>query len=273
MSTKPQKARITLVGCGKMGGALLRGWVDSHMIESAIVIDPHQASDLFSDNKAIEFLNTPPKSYDKGSDLLIIAVKPQILHESGKEIAKTLPISVPILSIAAGQNLTSLGNIFGSSRPIIRTMPNTPASIGKGMSVCVSNANTSSAQKQLAQMLLETSGKVEWIEEESLMDAVTALSGSGPAYVFYLIEMLEKSGIELGLPPEMARILSRQTVIGSAALAEHDPDIPASVLRENVTSPGGTTEAALRVLMDGRAQNILTEALIAAKQRSKDLNS
>lgn len=273
MSTEPQKASITLVGCGKMGSALLQGWVSHHMIKSALVIDPHQIPGVFDENEPIEYFNAPPESYKKGEDFLVIAIKPQVLHEVGSEIAKNLPDGIPVLSIAAGQDLATLASIFGPSRPIIRAMPNTPASIGKSMSVCVPNNHISGAQKEMAQALLTTSGKVEWIEDESLMDAVTALSGSGPAYVFYLIEILENAGTELGLSSEMAETLARQTVIGSAALAESDAHIPAKILRENVTSPGGTTEAALKVLMDGRVQEIFNEALSAAKKRSQDLNS
>ena len=271
--TMPKKASITLIGCGKMGSALLSGWIKNQVIEHALVIDPHQIPGVFDKNEPIEYFNAPPESYKNGSDFLIIAIKPQILKDVGSKIAKTLPKEIPILSIAAGQSLNTLESIFGSSRAIIRSMPNTPAAIGKGISVCIPNDHITETQKELAQDLLETSGRVEWIEDETLMDAVTALSGSGPAYIFHLIEILEKSGIELGLSPEMAGTLARQTVIGSAALAENENQKPASVLRENVTSPGGTTEAALSILMDGRTQDIFNEALNAAKTRSQELNS
>ena len=151
-------------------------------------------------------------------------------------------------------------------------MPNTPAAIGKGMTVAVANSNVSLENSNKAKDLLKTTGKFEWADEEEMMDAVTALSGSGPAYVFHLIEMLAKAGAENGLPENLAMTLARQTVIGAAALAEAEPQTKPETLRENVTSPGGTTEAALRILMDGRAQSLLNETLAAAKHRSEELS-
>ncbi|MFP4313954.1 MAG: pyrroline-5-carboxylate reductase dimerization domain-containing protein, partial [Alphaproteobacteria bacterium] len=145
--------------------------------------------------------------------------------------------------------------------------------IGKGITVAVPNALTKENDVANAHALLMAGGDVEWLDDEDLMDAVTALSGSGPAYIFHLIEILARTGEKLGLETELAIKLARQTVIGSAALAESEPDIPAAQLRENVTSPGGTTEAALKVLMDGRLENIFEEALKAAHKRGQDLNS
>ena len=176
-----------------------------------------------------------------------------------------------ILSIAAGQSLAALESFFAAGQPVVRSMPNTPAAIGKGVSAAITNRHVSDKQKAMASRLLEASGTVSWIADESLMDAITALSGSGPAYVFYLIEALAKAGETIGLDPQLSMSLARQTVIGSAALAEDSCDIPAEILRKNVTSPGGTTEAALKILMDGEFQALLNEALKAAKDRGIEL--
>lgn len=157
---------------------------------------------------------------------------------------------------------------------MIRVMPNTPAAIGKGISVAVANVNVNDRQKENAARLMETVGLVKWLEQETLMDAVTALSGSGPAYVFYLIEAMAEAGTKCGLDKDMATALARQTVIGSAALAEKEKSVPASRLRENVTSPGGTTAAALDVLMrDDCFKDLMAEAITAAAERGKELAS
>ena len=183
-----------------------------------------------------------------------------------------IPNRTPILSIAAGQSLANFAAYFEPERPVIRAMPNTPAAIGKGMSVAIPNNHATEAHRRIAQNLLSAAGEFLWLESESQMDAVTAVSGSGPAYVFYLMEALAKAATEAGLPEDQAMILARQTVIGSAALAERDAS-PPGLLRRNVTSPGGTTEAALAVLMDGRFEEIMTKAVAAATARSKELSS
>ncbi len=262
---------ITLIGCGKMGGAMMLSWLSHDLVQHINVIDPTPLNnELMSDSR----INYAAK-YDGGkitSDILILAVKPQILEKASKEIANNLSNDTALLSIAAGQSISTLENIFGSDKAIIRTMPNTPASIGKGISVSVANQNVTDRQKDTAQKLLNASGESLWIEDEGLIDCVTALSGSGPAYIFYLIEALAKAGEKTGLSNEMSVKLARQTVIGSAALAEYDAGTSAATLRKNVTSPNGTTQAALDVLMDGRFQSILDEALSAAKNRAKELN-
>lgn len=265
-----EKYKVTLVGCGKMGGALLRSWLDDDLIREICVIDPHRP-DLADDARVTHMTQAPP-SLQGFDDIIIIAVKPQILRETCEAIASSISAQSVVLSIAAGQNLTALESIFGSSASLIRCMPNTPAAIGKGMSVAIKNKNTSQAQAAIADALLSSAGITHWIEDENLMDAVTALSGSGPAYVFYMIESLAKAGEKIGLAPDMAMVLARQTVIGSAALAEHDAQTSAETLRKNVTSPNGTTQAGLEVLMDGRFDEILLETLKAAQKRSKELN-
>ncbi|MCB9983222.1 MAG: pyrroline-5-carboxylate reductase [Rhodospirillales bacterium] len=267
MSARPH---IVLIGCGKMGASLLRGWLDHNIDAEFSVIEPHDID--IPGVQHFKSINDAAKSLQTASTI-ILAVKPQAMLNVCNELEPHIAPDTTILSIAAGQSLNSFADYFGSTQPVIRTMPNTPAAIGKGMSVAVANAHVTDEAKVLVTTLLKTAGKLEWTDDESLLDAVTALSGSGPAYVFYLIEMLEKAGIESGLPAEMAVALARQTVIGAAALAETDHETPPATLRENVTSPGGTTAAALKILMDGRAQNLFTEALQAATARSRELNS
>ncbi len=263
---------MTLIGCGKMGGAMLRSWLDNDLIGHVNIIKPSPPSEEFlTDNRV--FHTTSSMDHIIEDDLLVLATKPQTLKDACENLAQNISQKTAVLSIAAGQSLTNIESLFSEQQPIIRVMPNTPAAIGKGMNIATANSATTQDQMRITTDLLNACGICQWIEDEGLMDAVTALSGSGPAYVFYLIEMMAKSGEEIGLPPEMAQTLARQTVIGSAALAEHSPETSASDLRVNVTSPGGTTQAALEVLMDGRMQEIMHEALNAAKKRSIDLNS
>ncbi len=249
---------------------MLRSWLVNDLVSHINIIDPAPLSnELMSDSRV-----SYAAKYEGGEitcDILILAVKPQILKEASVEIVRNLNDNTVLLSIAAGQSLAVLANIFGADKAIIRTMPNTPAAIGKGICVSIVNKNVSNTQKDIAQKLLSATGQSLWIDDEGLIDCVTALSGSGPAYIFYLIEALAKAGENLGLDASTAMKLARQTVIGSAALAEAKPQISAATLRENVTSPNGTTKAALDVLMDGRFQDILNETLSAAKDRAKEL--
>lgn len=260
----PPRPTITLIGCGKMGSAMVRGWVSSGIAEKIYIIEP---SGLPGDLKNMPVVEETQQTMP--SDMIVLAIKPQIMDA----VCKTLdPQGATILSIAAGQTITNFEKHFGADHPIIRAMPNTPAAIGEGMTVAVANKNVTPQARTIADKLLQSIGMVEWIEDETKMDAVTALSGSGPAYVFYLIEVLAKAGVQAGLPEGFAMSLARQTVIGSAALAATEPDITAEQLRKNVTSPGGTTEAALEILMNGKMQDIFTDALQAATSRSKELS-
>lgn len=262
---------VLLAGCGKMGGSLLRLWLSDMRFSRISVIEP---SGMPAGFEGAEIRHYPAaEAIPPGTefDLVILAVKPQIIKEACASLkALTGPHSL-ILSIAAGTPLAVFEEIFGKDRAIVRTMPNTPAAIGKGASVAMANAACSPAHKDLAATALRGTGLVEWVDDENLMNAVTALSGSGPAYVFHLIEALETAGKDIGLPAGLAVKLARQTVIGAAALAEDMADTPAATLRENVTSPGGTTAAALEVLMNGEFQDILTRALRAAKKRGEEL--
>lgn len=277
-------SKALLAGCGKMGGSLLRRWLSDSRFSHITVIEPFGLPAEFQNHPSITHLTSPNRGEDNeagaqassrsrwgGSpDIIILAVKPQNMAELCTALKPYISGAL-ILSIAAGTPLSFFETQFGPQTPIIRTMPNTPAAIGKGATVAVANAACTAAHKALADSALSGTGLVEWITDETLMNAVTALSGSGPAYVFHLIEALEKAGTDIGLPPALAAGLARQTVIGSAALAAESPDITPATLRQNVTSPGGTTEAALKVLMNGEFQDILTSALQAAKRRGEEL--
>lgn len=268
MTARPH---IILIGCGKMGASLLRGWLNKKLEATFSVIEPNDIE--IPGAQHFTSIESAATNTLQTASMIILAVKPQVMQAICTDLAPLIGNNTTILSIAAGQSLSSFAAYFGDNQPVIRAMPNTPAAIGKGMSVAVANPNVTDEAQTLATALLETAGKLEWTDDEDLLDAVTALSGSGPAYVFYLIEILEKAGKDIGLPAQMAQTLARQTVIGAAALAETDHGTPATALRENVTSPGGTTAAALDILMDGRAQELFTEALTAATNRSRELNS
>ena len=190
-----------------------------------------------------------------------------------KEIKPYINKNTTLISIAAGKTIGYFENHFTKSQEIIRTMPNTPSSIGKGITAAIANNQVSKSKKEQCNILLESIGDIVWVDDEKLMDPITALSGSGPAYIFLLIETLTNCGTRQGIPEEIAEKLARQTVIGSAALAESSPETKASILRQNVTSPNGTTEAALNVLMtDNKLENILDKAITSATMRSKELS-
>lgn len=263
---------LALVGCGKMGSALLNGWIKGKIEADFTVINPSPLS--FSLPRSVYYASSVQSAAARlaKADMIVLAVKPQIMAGICADLKPLVPETALILSIAAGKTIQSFEQVFGPAQPVIRVMPNTPAAIGKGASVAVANKNTSPDDKARTTRLLECAGTLDWLEDESLLDAVTALSGSGPAYLFYLIEVLSEAGIRNGLPPDLSVKLARQTVIGAAALAEENPETDAATLRQNVTSPGGTTEAALKVLMNGEMQDIFEKALSAARDRGKALN-
>lgn len=265
--------KLVLIGCGNMAKPLLSGWLSHDLAEKIYVVNPVPLDEHFIKNeKVVHILDISglPEHY---YDLIVIAVKPQTVPEIAPCIKRSALSQNPILSIAAGLSLDRLSEFFGENTPIIRTMPNLPSAVGKGMCVGIPNAQCHESTKLLAQSLFNTVGDFLWIEDESLMDAVTALSGSGPAYVYYFIEALTKAGEKIGLPPDIAYRLARQTVIGSAALADAQEQTPISTLRENITSAKGTTEAGLKVLMNGSFDEIISGTLKAAKARSIELNT
>lgn len=248
--------KILLVGRGKMGGALLKRWEEMKLASEVQVVDPVGGT---------SFENLPTSFQP---ETVVFAVKPQILPDVAgkyKKFANAL-----FLSIAAGKPISFFEQHLGATAKIVRAMPNTPAMIGQGITVACANKNAA-GEKDRAATLLGAVGEVLWVEDEKLLNPVTALSGSGPAYVFLLIEALTSAGTKIGIPPAMAEKLARQTVIGSTLLAKESADISAATLRENVTSPGGTTAAALDVLMP-EIHGLFARALDAANKRARELS-
>jgi len=263
------KTAIVLAGAGKMGGAMLSGWLAQGLDATRIgVIEPYPSDEISA--LAAKGIRLNPSPKDIGAvATLVVALKPQMFREAGAMLKSFAGPTTLVVSIMAGTTIAALEEVCGGS--VVRAMPNTPAAIGRGITVAVAAKSVSPAQRALADALLRASGSVEWVDDENLMDAVTAVSGSGPAYVFLLAEELARAGVEAGLPPELATKLARETVAGSGELL-HRSQAPSATLRQNVTSPGGTTAAALEVLMgpDGM-QSLLTRAVAAATKRSKEL--
>lgn len=265
------QGKILLVGAGKMGGALLEGWLTHGLSPAGVaVIDPSPPAEMatFLKEQKIERM---PKPGTFLPDAAVIAVKPQAADEVVPKVAAYLRPRTLVISIMAGRTLESIEKHLPPASLVVRGMPNTPASIGRGITVAVRNQYVCAATQLFASELLGAVGKVEWIEDEKLMDAVTAVSGSGPAYIFLLTETLAKAGVAAGLPAELAMTLARETVSGSGELLQRSQPDPAK-LRENVTSPGGTTAAALEVLMgkDG-LESLMKRAVAAATKRGRDL--
>jgi pyrroline-5-carboxylate reductase len=260
---------ILLAGAGKMGGAMLTGWLNAGVALSRIaVIEPHISDDL---RKLVALdLRVNPTADEAGPlAAMVVAVKPQSFADAAPLLKTFTTPSTLVVSIMAGMTIGKIG--AGCGGAVVRAMPNTPAAIGRGMTVAAPAPAVSAAQRAFADALLRSTGEVEWVDDEALMDAVTAVSGSGPAYVFLLAEELAAAGVAAGLPAELATQIARATVSGSGELL-HQSDLEAAILRKNVTSPGGTTAAALDVLMgkDGMKE-LMTRAVAAATKRSKEL--
>ncbi len=266
---------LLLVGAGKMGGALLTGWLDEGLNPGAVFIqDPAPSGEVAAlvKDKNIH-LNADVDALPGLPAVMVLAVKPQVLDAVLPALKTLIGDGTVILSIAAGQTLAGMERHLGAEAAIVRSMPNTPAAIGRGITVACANAHVSKAQKEHCDALLRAAGSVAWTQDEAALDPVTAVSGSGPAYVFLLAECLEEAGIEAGLDPELARRLACETLSGAGELLRRS-DLPAAELRKNVTSPGGTTAAALEILMgkDG-LQQLMTRAVKAATKRSRELSS
>lgn len=263
--------KLLLVGCGKMGSALLRGILAANLVDEVVVVEPSPEPDEFRSIQKLSWKNTPDTLADEGApDVILIAVKPQYMAEVLPAYARYK--NAVFLSIAAGTTLARLSEILQNpTAAIIRTMPNLPASIGQGMTVAVANAHATAEQKKSCDRLLQAVGQTAWVEDEAMLDAVTALSGSGPAYVFALCEAMAAAGETLGLPPDMAQKLARQTIVGSGALMNALPD-SARDLRQAVTSPKGTTEAAMvQLLSDDGLIQLMQKTMRAAAARAKEL--
>lgn len=267
---------LLLVGCGKMGGALLRGWIDSGIPAADITVvepssEPVAALGLDPAPAVYSSLGELPVDYEPRC--VILAVKPQIMGDVAPDCRRFAEAGAMMLSIAAGRTIRSFEEALGSGAAIVRAMPNTPAAVGRGITALVANRAVPEAGRDLASRLLDAVGATVWVDEEAQMDAVTAVSGSGPAYVFYLVDCLAAAGAAEGLPADAAMTLARATVAGAGELLFQSEET-AEILRRNVTSPGGTTAAALDVLMGEQGlASLMRHAVAAAARRSRELGS
>jgi pyrroline-5-carboxylate reductase len=263
---------LVLVGAGKMGGSMLEGWLKVGMKPSGVTIIDPRASEEMTALCAEKGIALNPATPPSAPDVLVLAIKPQMLEDAAPALNSYLAPRTLIISILAGKTIGDLKSRLPAASAIVRAMPNLPASIGRGATGAATNADVSEEQRLMADALLSSNGIVEWLSSEDLIDAVTAVSGSGPAYVFHLVECLAEAGAAAGLPPELAQRLARATVTGAGELL-FQSDLPPATLRQNVTSPGGTTAAALEVLMrdpDG-LKALMREAVAAAKRRAEEL--
>lgn len=272
----PFNGAVLLAGAGKMGAAMLSGWLAQGLKPNDIVIqEPNlsgEAADLVARyglcaGGVVEVFDPPPA-------VIVAAVKPQVMDQVFQPLAKHAGPDTVILSIAAGKSIASFEKHLKPGTAVVRAMPNTPAAIGRGITGAVANAHVTPAQKAACDALLSAVGEVVWVEDEGLIDAVTAVSGSGPAYVFLLAECMAEAGRRAGLDAETAIKLARATVSGAGELMQRSA-LPAATLRQNVTSPGGTTAAALAVLMrdTGGLQDLMTDAILAAQKRGRELGA
>ncbi len=271
-ATARPAGEVLLVGCGKMGSALLAGWLERGVASGFSVVEPGSGAEAFAMRHAVKFYpDAVSLDLDLRPAVVVLAVKPQVMGDVVHHYRRFATPETVFLSIAAGKTLTFFSRQLGAEAAIVRAMPNTPAAIGRGITVACPNPRANAAQIALCDRLLAAAGEVAWIDDESLIDAVTAVSGSGPAYVFLLIECLAKAGMAAGLPAELAVRLARATVAGSGELARLSSE-SAEILRQNVTSPGGTTRAALDILMapDG-LERLMVKAVAAAAARSREL--
>ena len=262
-----------LLGCGKMGGALLDGWLANGLDPRAtVILDPYPSDAL----KQIEGLTLITDGTYQGPAprAVMLAVKPQMMDGALPSVSEMAGPETLYISIAAGKPLAYFEGLLGAATPIVRVMPNTPAAVGAGASALIANAGCSKADKELASALTDAAGISVWLDHEDQMDAVTGVSGSGPAYIFHMIEALTAAAEAEGLAPDLALALARQTVIGAAALAAASPET-AETLRVNVTSPKGTTEAGLVALMDSESglTSLMRKTVSAAANRSRELRS
>ena len=264
---------IVLVGAGKMGGALLEGWLAGGINPKQIYIqdpNPPEECRVLIDKHGIAANAAQDDIPDPA--IVLLAVKPQIMDKVLSGLGGLVRPGALYVSVAAGRTVASMAAHLGGGAAIVRTIPNTPAAVGRGITVCFANAHVSAAQRALADDLLQAVGAVAWVAEESLIDAATAVSGSGPAYVFYLTECLAAAGMEAGLPAETAALLARATVEGAGELMYRSELTPAT-LRQNVTSPNGTTAAALAVLgKEPGLRDLMVQAVAAAARRAKELS-
>ena len=259
---------ILLAGAGRMGQAMLEGWLATGIAgRSLTVVDPFASDDLKALCAAQDIGLNPPLDGRAPPDILVLAVKPQMLDAVAPALAPVVGPRTLLVSIIAGKTVGDLSARFPAARVLVRAMPNTPAAVGRGITGVASEGDITAAQRAAVDHLLRAVGQVEWLASEALIDAVTAVSGSGPAYVFYLTECLARAGEAAGLDAGLAARLARATVEGAGELMFRQPDLSPAVLRQNVTSPGGTTAAALDVLAAPDGLDLLVKRTVAAAQR------
>ena len=265
---------LALAGVGKMGGAMLEGWLAGGLEPSGVtLIEPAPSAELLALARARGMALNPPGGATAPPEVLVLAVKPQMLDSAAPRLAALAGPDTLVVSIVAGKTNGDLAARFSAARAFVRAMPNTPAAVGRGATGAAANAAVTPRQKAMTETLLSAVGSFHWLAGEEFVDAVTALSGSGPAYVFALTEAMAEAGARLGLPADLAMSLARATVEGAGELMVRQSEVSARRLRENVTSPGGTTAAALAVLQgaDGLAP-LMARAIQAAHRRAGELS-
>jgi pyrroline-5-carboxylate reductase len=266
--------RLVLVGGGKMGSAMLEGWLKQDLaLADVLVVEPlAETAAHISQKLGVRTVSEASDIDDDAApETIVLAVKPQMMDDAIGGYARFVSNSCVFVSIAAGKTIQYFENHLGADAAIVRAMPNTPAAVGRGITVCCPNQHVTTVQRDWADTLLGSVGVVDWVGDEGHLDAVTALSGGGPAYVFLLVEVMAKAGVDAGLPEDLAMRLARTTVAGAGELL-HQSEEEAATLRQNVTSPAGTTHEALKVLMaDDALQPLMTEAIKQATRRSKEL--
>lgn len=265
--------KIAFIGGGNMARSLIGGLIAGGCPPARLrVADPQTEQLDYLRNKFGVHVTTDNADAVAGAEIVVLAVKPQIMHNAATAISAAVATQATlVISIAAGIDVSALQRWLGADTAIVRCMPNTPALVRAGATALYANPKVTEAQREKAESILRAVGIVQWVEEESLMDAVTALSGSGPAYFFLLMEVLENAGKGLGLPADAARLLTLQTAYGAAKMALESAD-STTTLRERVTSPGGTTQAALEVLEASDLRNQFKQALKAARDRGRSLS-
>jgi pyrroline-5-carboxylate reductase len=271
MSEWPQT--LVLVGAGKMGEALLRGWLGGGLDPKGVtILEPHPSPAISTLAAERGVALNPPAASLRAPEMLMLAIKPQMLDAAAPAIAPLAGPQTLVISILAGKRIADLAARLPEAGAFVRVMPNTPAAVGRGAAAGAASDSLSPTQRGWTERLMRAVGLFDWLEDEALIDAVTAVSGSGPAYVFALVEALAQAGEGVGLPPELSMRLARATIEGAGELLRREPDVTAAKLRENVTSPGGTTAAALAVLRapDGYA-SLLAKAVKAARDRAREL--
>jgi pyrroline-5-carboxylate reductase len=271
-STPDLPSSLILVGAGKMGAAMLQGWLSAGLDPAGVaVIEPSPSPELTALAASSGFRLNPEPAGTQPPEILVLGIKPQMLDQVGPGLAAFIGRDTLVVSVLAGKTVAGIATAMPGSRAVVRAMPNLPASIGRGATGAYASPGTSARQRAMAAALLAANGLVEWVASEDLIDAVTAVSGSGPAYVFHLVECLAQAGVAAGLEAEVAQRLAQATIEGAGELLRTSALDPAT-LRRNVTSPGGTTAAALDVLMaeDGLGP-LMRRAVEAAKRRAAEL--